>query len=217
MKWMPSLTFWLLSSLLMVAAGAGGAWWLLAHGIVHVPLHDQPMAVRLPDNLPVQVEVLQVRAADGGLSSGLPVRLNETLHLDVELDTEVPLELIVRYQGEIPVQTAVPVDTTMQTKVFGAPLELPVKGSIPLDLNLPVDLTIPIRQPVRLKFSAPITAHVDQTVNIPLSGTLDTRVRFDGTPISLHVSDSELALPLDRVWLSEGDGGWRIGPLASEP
>lgn len=202
----------LLLGLLLMAAGAGGAWWVLSNGIAHVPLHDQSMAVRLPDGLPVRVEVLQAASA-----GGMPVRLNETLKLNIELDTEVPLELTVHYQGEIPVRAEVPVDTDIQTQVFGMPMELPIQGTIPLNLNLPVDLTIPIRQPVRLQFSAPITAHVDQIVNIPLSGILDARLRFEEERlIPLRIDDSELALPLDRVWLSGRDPDWRVGPLTAD-
>lgn len=205
----------LLVMALALLSGAGGAWWVLHNGMAVVPLHDQALQAQLPADLPVSVSVLQGRGpgADDD-SRGIPVRLNETLKLNVDFDTEVPLSLTVRYQGTIPVNTMVPIDTTMDTRVLGIPMTLPINGEIPLDLDLPVDLTIPISQPVRLAFTAPITARVDQVVHIPLQAELETRIHFGDTPLPLRLQHSVLALPLDRLWLTgKAADDWRLGPL----
>lgn len=195
-----SRTSLLILLLLLSAALAIGGW--LGRASVRVPMDGQELRVRIPGTLPVQVEVLDARGLEAAVDArGIPVRLAETLKLRIDLDTEVPLALTVRYRGQIPVRAQVPVDTTMQTRVLGVPMSLPVKGTIPLDLDLPVDLAIPIEQPVRLKFSAPITARVDQTVHIPLKAELDARIRFGEDPIGLTVADSAFALPLRAIGL----------------
>ena len=190
---------------LLAAAALASAWWL-GRASIHVPLDGQQMRVRIPDTLPVRVEVLDARGLKARLDArGIPVRLNEQLNLNVKFDTDVPLKLTVRYQGQIPVQAEVPVDTTMETRLLGVSMRLPVKGRIPLDLSLPIDLTIPIEQPVRMKFSAPITAHIDQTVHIPLKAELDARIRFGEAPIALTVENSEFVLPLSAIDLNRSE------------
>lgn len=207
-------TVWLallLAVLVGIAVGiALGSAWVMERASVQVPLHGQQMQARITDTLPVHVEVLDARGMSAkGDKRGIPVRLNETLRLDVDFDTEVPLALTVRYRGQIPVQAQVPVDTVMDTRVMGIAMSLPVKGNIPLDLSIPIDLTIPIEQAVRLKFTAPITARVDQTVHIPLKAELDARIRFGDVPIALRVEDSALDLPLRNLRV--------LGLLPGEP
>ncbi len=204
-----------LVALVGATAGAAGAWWVLHNATAMVPLDGQALQARLPATLPVTVSVLDGQGLDAtGDRNGIPVRLHERLSLDVHFDTQVPLALTVRYQGTIPVNTEVPVNTTMDTRVLGVPMTLPISGRIPLDLDLPVDLEIPISQPVRLAFTAPITADVDQIIHIPLQAELDTRIHFGDTPLPLTVQDSTLALPLDRVWFrGQGQDPWQVGPL----
>ena len=204
----------LLVAVVGLSAGAAGAWWVLHNATAMVPLDGQALQAQLPADLPVRVSVLEGQGLDGHGGRGVPVRLNESLSLDVHFDTEVPLALTVRYQGTIPVNTEVPVNTTMDTRVLGVPMTLPISGRIPLNLDLPVDLEIPISQPVRLAFSAPITADVDQIIHIPLQAELDTRIHFGDTPLPLTVQQSTLALPLNQVWLrGRADDSWQLGPL----
>lgn len=206
------------------AAGAAGAYWMLARYTAHVPLRDQSLEAILPPDLPVRVEVLSAQGAAGAEGSddaqGVPVRLHETLHLNADFDAEVPLRMTVHYRGEIPVKAQVPVNTQIQTRVLGIAMTLPIQGAIPLDLKLPVDLVIPVNQAVRLKFSAPVTARVDQVVHIPLRAELDTRIRFTDATIPIRVRRAELELPLKRLSLSGpalvGGGLWTFGPLAPQ-
>lgn len=183
-------------------AGVAGGQWVLRHAVVHVPLHDQPLAVRMPADMPVTVEVLAAGAPGAANRDGVPVRLREQLQLRVDMDAEVPLALTVRYVGEIPVRAEIPVDTAIDTRVMGVNMTLPIKGTIPLDFMLPLDLTIPIEQDVRLDFSAPMSAHIDQDVTIPLRAGLDARIRFGEAPIDLMLQESELVLPLGSIGYS---------------
>jgi hypothetical protein len=200
-------------ALAATAVGAFGAWWLTSNYTARVPLRDQSLQATLPQDLPLRVEVLRA-----GGDAGVPVRLKETLRLHVDFDAQVPLQFEVRYRGEIPIKTRLPLNTEVKTRVLGIPMTLPIQGSIPLDLQLPVDLRIPIRQPVRLKFSAPLTARVDQVVHIPLRAELETRAHFTDATIPITVREAELELPLNQLSLTGpapiGSGRWTFGPLA---
>lgn len=216
---------WLiLLSLSALLAGAGMTYWLLAHYTAHLPLQNQTLNVAMPPDLPVRVDVINAGAADVATDpapseSGIPVRLNETLNLKVSFDSMVPLRMEVRYHGEIPVKTTVPLNTTVSTRVLGVPLNLPVQGEIPLELKLPVDLKIPIDQPVRLRFTAPLSAQIDQVVHIPLRARLDARIQFADPIIPITVREAELGLPLNALSLSGpplfGDAIVTLGPIAA--
>jgi hypothetical protein len=190
----------LLAVLIIATVPAAAVWWLLTHGTAHIPLHQQQLQVHMRNDIPVSVQVTHARGLDQPISTkGIPVRLNEQLKLDVDFDTEVPLALTVHYQDRIAVKAQVPIDTTVETRVWGVTLRLPIKGTIPLDLSVPIQLDIPIEQQVRLKFTAPITARIDQTVHIPLRADLDARINFGSAPLALSITDSELTLPLGDV------------------
>ncbi len=192
-RWRRVVALLVLLTVLAAAAGAIAATFVVSRFTAYVPLDDQQLKIVMPDQLPVQVELL---ADSTDAQPGVPVRLNERLKLEVAFDTMVPLKLTVNYRGAIPVRADIPINTTVRTRVLGVEMELPIEGSIPLDLSLPVDLAIPIDQSVRLKFTAPVTAQIDQLVHIPLRATLDAKVRFDDPRIPVTVEDTQLALPL---------------------
>lgn len=205
-----------------LAAGAGGAYWVLARYSVHVPLHEQALQVSMPDDLPVSVEV--VGAGDIGAAvadeRGVPVRLDEYLDVNVMVDTEVPVNTEVHYRGSLPVKARIPVDTQMKTQLMGMDVMVPVQGTIPVDLALPVDLRIPINQAVKFKFTAPVRARVNQTVYIPVRAKLAARIRFDDPSLQIMVRQAQLALPLDQIWLTGpspfGRGERALGPLSAD-
>lgn len=202
-RWRRIIAFLFLMTLFSALAGAAAAIYLIRHLTAHVPLHDQPLKIVMPDSLRVQVR-LAAGDSPEGVAPGVSVRLNEELKLEVAFDTLVPLKLNVRYRGEIPVRANIPIKTNVTTRVLGVEMTLPIEGSIPLDLSLPVDLNIPIDQQVRLKFTAPVTARIDQDLHIPLGASLDARVQFEDPRIPVMVEDSELALPLRDLRLSGG-------------
>jgi hypothetical protein len=219
-SWKGIISLLLLTAVIAAAVGALIATLVVSGFTAHVPLLDQRLNIVMPPDLPVQVEVLQAGApgAPPDASTGVPVRLNETLKLNVDFDTMVPLRMNVRYRGSIPVKTDIPINTQVRTRVLGVTMTLPIEGSIPLNLSLPVDLNIPIDQLVRLKFSAPLSGRINQIVHIPLRASLEARIRFADPLIPITVRQTELALPLRDLWLSGptplGGTPWKLGPMA---
>jgi hypothetical protein len=203
------------------AAGAAIACFVLVNYSARVPLRAQSLQAQMPTDLPVQVEVIQAGGLDGDGGEGVPVRLKETLQLQAEFDAMVPLAMNVQYRGTIPVKADVPVRTEVKTRVLGIPMTLPIEATFPLDLTLPINLEIPVKQAVRVKFSGPVSARVDQVVRIPLRAQLETRIRFTDAMIPITVRQADLEVPLSALSLSGpallGDGTWTFGPVADAP
>ncbi|HXG28235.1 MAG TPA: hypothetical protein VNJ47_05230, partial [Nevskiales bacterium] len=126
------------------AAGAGAAYWLVLRYTLHVPVPAQPLRVRLPEQLPVEVEILPQPPGEGVTLQEIPVQIDERFATRVRVDTQVPVRLAVPFRGEVPVDITLPLKTRVRTRVLGMSLELPVEGEIPLQFRLPVDVSIPI-------------------------------------------------------------------------
>lgn len=200
------------------AAGAGAAYWVMQRYALHMPLRTQTLSVRLPAELPVEVEILpqapEATADDPGQT--FPVRVNDTFSTTVRVNTRFPLKMNVPFRGEIPVDLDLPVSTTIRTRVLGVPLELPVEGEIPLHFRLPVDLVIPIDQTLPMKFDLPVSTRIDQTVNVEVRAQQHARIRLRDAPLPVTVLSGEVAVPLS--WLSlvgpdEDAVFGRLGPL----
>jgi hypothetical protein len=220
-SWRGLLLVLLFLVVLSAAAGAGAAWWVMLRFTLHLPLQPQQVEVRLPEDLPVQVEVAPQdpdSAADVPMQS-FPVRVNDTFRTVVRVDTRVPVRMRVPFRGEVPVNLDLPINTRVKTRVLGLPLEVPVEGVIPLRFSLPVDMVIPIDQVIPMKFDLPVRTHIDQTVRVQVQTRQTARIHLHDPTLAVTLQAGEIAVPLS--WLSlvgPGNGEpTRLGPLVQPP
>jgi hypothetical protein len=186
--WWAVLISVVLSTLLILGLAGFGFWYLRAHGFsVRVPLGGQRMTVVLPSRLAVQARVTSNPQAridtripvDVPLAQTLTVPLRQDLHATVHFDHDVPLHTTIDYHGSVHVHQSIPLDATVHASVLGMDLEIPVKGNIPIDTTIPVDLQVPVDQSIHLRFQAPIRAHLDEALRVPLHGTIHSDVVVD--------------------------------------
>lgn len=197
---------------LMIAAGSGafGAYWLITRYDLKIPVSNQSVMIDLPEELQVDVELMEMSTltkeelAEKDMVM-LPLRLSDSLDLEVNIDTMLPLKMTVPYKGSMPVRTMIPVDTVVRTKLLGMPLEMPVQTVVPVDTYVDVDVNIPINQQVPLKFNAPVRAHIDQLVHIPIPAKQQARIRMEKAEMPITIQDSEFVMPLSGVGLRKPD------------
>lgn len=189
------------------ALGAAATWWVLSHYSVQVPIIGQPLSISLPDELPVKVDILEPKPGEPPMQElgKLPLRLEDTLKVNIKLDTTIPLQMVVPLQTNIPIKGVVPLDTWISTRVLGIPMRLPVSGKVPLDFKLPLNLRIPIDQPVRIKFTAPIDVHVNDTIEVPMRAGQAMRIRFETDTLPITIKSGEFTVPLSDVDLTKND------------
>lgn len=224
MGWRGLLLTFALFAVISAAAGAGAAYWVMLRYTLHLPLDTQRLQVRLPEQLPVEVEILPQETPGADTESlplrEFPVRISDNFKTVVRVDTRVPVRMKVPFHGEVPVNITVPVNTRVRTRVLGISMELPIEGQIPLQFRLPVDLVIPIDQILPMKFDLPVSTRIDQTVNVRVQARQAARIRMHDPSLSVTLQGGEFAVPLS--WLSltapadNGDPS-RLGPLAQPP
>lgn len=221
---------WLLLGFVLAAGfGALAAWWILTRVDLSLPLENQPLQVIIPQDLTGKATVqgrLDLRLAET-IRTRVPVNqrvqipLKDRLDIVAIFDGEIPLRMNVRLKDEIPLSQVIDLDTTIEAFLpeLGATLKIPLRGKAPIQTVVPVDLVIPVDQRVRLTFTSPVTAFIDQRLDVPLVTVIDAdvpidtdlavpvlndleaRVRLPVTPSRAVITEGELTLPLRTLRL----------------
>ncbi|MDX1498000.1 MAG: hypothetical protein R3352_10620, partial [Salinisphaeraceae bacterium] len=148
---------------------------LLPRYSLKLDLAEQDLDISLPERLPMSVtldEPISTRI-DGSIKAHVPInqalqmRIDDRLHLVVEMDAEVPMNF------DVVINDMVQVDSLIQTTVLGIPMTLPIKG------RLPLNMVVPINQDVPIKFQAPLSAHIKEAFEIHLDTELTADVQVD--------------------------------------
>lgn len=225
------VSLWLVLLVLVVAAlgGAAIAAFIITRVDLSVLLTNQPLMVVIPQDLTGKATVkgrLDLRLQET-IRTRVPVNqrvsipLKDTLDIVAIFDGEIPLKMNVRLKDNIPLRQVVDLDTTIEAFLpeLGTTLKIPLRGKAPIETMVPVDLIIPVDQIVRLQFTSPVTARIDQSLNVPLVTVIDAdvpistnlavpvlndleaRVRLPTTPSRAVIVDGKLTLPLRTLQL----------------
>lgn len=223
--WRGLLFALLLFALLSAAAGAGMAYWVVTRYTLHLPLQTQALKVRLPTQLPVQVELLPPNSDDEAVPAvaemrEFPIYIDDNFRTVVRVDTRVPIRMDVPFKTEVPVAITLPLNTRVRTRVLGISMELPIEGEVPLQFSLPVDLLIPINQSVRMKFDLPVNTRINQQVNVKIPVQQAARIRMHDPSLNISLESSQITVPLSWLSLVENSNreeGLQLGPLVMPP
>lgn len=221
---------WVLPVLLL-AALAGGlvTAWVLSRVDLSLLLANQRLSVIIPQDLtgkasvkgPLDLRLTETIRTQVPVNQRVEIPLKDELNLVVNFDGEIPLRMQVRLKDRIPLQQVIDLDTTIEAYLpeLGATLKIPLRGKAAIDTVVPVDLVIPVDQRIRLQFSSPVTARIDQRLSVPLVTVIDAevpidadfavpvlndleaRVRMPSTPSRAVIVEGALSLPLRSLQL----------------
>ena len=160
------------------------AMWVFKHFNIYIPLKNQDVAIDLQEPLQVRVKVKDALNVDvnGRVDAKIPINeqlnvpLTQTLTPRVYFDSQVPISTTIPVKETIKVNQSLPIDTKVQVKILGKDVTLPLKGSIPLQLDVPIDIQVPLQQKVHLKFDAPVRTVLKENLNIPLKAQLNANI-----------------------------------------
>lgn len=203
------------------------AMWVFKHFNIYIPLKNQDVAIDLQEPLQVRVKVKDALNVDvnGRVNAKIPINeqlsvpLTQTLTPHVYFDNLVPISTTIPVKETIKVNQNLPIDTKVQVKILGKDVTLPLKGSIPLQLDVPIDIQVPLQQKVHLKFDAPVKTVLKENLNIPLKAELDANIPIQGklnVPITselnasvdvkntlpVKIAQGELKIPLSTMYLN---------------
>ncbi|WP_297798336.1 hypothetical protein [uncultured Marinobacter sp.] len=231
---MSALGRWILYGwlfLLVLALGLVVGFLLYTRVIIGVSLTDQFALLRLPAELRVDAhteenaELTLLGRVDVSVPfrhEALPLPLKGQYRTNLDLDTQIPLRMEIRYRDTLTVETDLDVsaDTGM---IYSWLPELPVRGVLPVRFDLPVDIVVPVDTMVRLQYNGEVLAAIDQVVrpsvdtelatslNLDLDIESPVKNRFSATVIPdkrsvpIILDDSVLELPLQDL------GFFRVG------
>ncbi len=158
---------------------------------------DIPINTEVSENIKVQLdETFQINFP---FNQDLKVPINETFYVPVEIETQMPINLTVNFDANIPIKTIIKIDSVFSIKLFGLNLSVPVKGTVPLSMNVPVKKTIPINEIINIKFKSPTKVHVNSMFNIPIRTNISADI-----PIK-HMLHIPIEFDLDTKATLKGD------------
>lgn len=197
--------------------------WASENWKITLPIENAPFSIQLPKYMPVKSSVNnQLNALmNHTLDVTVPVdqwidsKLPDIIHLDIQLNTEIRLKTIIRYQDSVEVsadfELMVPITDAFITVYL--PVKLPMKFKVPVDLSIPIDTMIPVA------LSTPVTGTVPEPVPVKLSALLHSQVPihaelntkvltmaeaqliFPTHPIDLQIARAALALSVGDISL----------------
>lgn len=181
----------------------------------HLSLEPQIVKVRLPEGAPVQVAITEPIETElktdlevaFPIDETLPLHFAAPLTMNIEIDTVVPMQTVVRYEDVLPLNAEV------TARILGIPFKIPVSGQIPIKLFVPIDQDIPVRfsAPVKVSMDQPLevpvkldfrtTIPLDQAMSIPVTRPLETNILMSDRPVAVEMTGSDLVMPLDSIRL----------------
>ena len=193
----------------MAALAAAVAWWSWQNLAARVVLKEQQATVRLPASLDVEatlerqvrVQVDQVLPVRVPIQQDLSIPLAEPLPVQVSIDTVVPVNLSVPIRHVFKLDQVIDVDSTVQTRVLGIPLSLPVRGRVPVRADVPIDIVVPFKQDLPVALTTQARVRITEPLRTRIDTVIETRVPIRES-LSLPIRDpvkAHLTFPRQRV------------------
>jgi hypothetical protein len=239
---LPRLVLFAVSAAAVVVVGGVLGYWLLINLTLGIALKHQPGAVTLPPEFDATARVTNVLdiVMKGTIEARVPFKQTLELPLqgryntEVEIDTVVPVQFTVTYDGTIPVNTMADITARanfnfQDVKGFR---QLDVKAKLPMKFNLPVRLTAPVNTGLRFAYRGPMVMGLDQMlrtdvdtmidtrlavnqkVTAPVTAEIPLRVRAPKEPLKAVITEADLAVRLDTLRLEKAQNA--DGPLRAE-
>ena len=108
------------------------------------------------------------------LHKSLDVPVKGRFHIPLTEPVKCRLDKPVRIREKIPFRGTLPVDTRVQTRILGIPIEIPVKGNVPVDMAFPIDQEVHLNDAVMVRVPDPVDVNVNQNITLPVDLTVNT-------------------------------------------
>jgi len=155
-----------------------------------------PVVIDLDERIPVRLD--EKLTLEVPINQEVQVRVREKVRVPVDVTAHVPIDEEVDVEAMVPIKTTIDVDTKIQTTIMGAPVKIPIKVQLPLDVEVPIsckarikmdDFQVHVKETFELGLDEPISVHMDtilkteislaNEIEVPLKLNLKTLVRLD--------------------------------------
>lgn len=198
--------------------------------LAHLTLENQDMKVMLPERLQVTADVSNIASIglDGYINTTVPFSEDVVVpfvgeyDVDIEIDTQIPVNFEVIYEGVIPVDTmaAIMAKTEIDFGNVKKLRNLEIQTEIPMQFDLPVSLRVPVNQSIRFYYKGPIVVYADEELNVHIETEFPVSLLVQqtiNTPIrSAIILDAEVPRELVNVTITEAELDLRVSTLRLE-
>lgn len=211
------------TALLWLALVVAGFFYVRREWVAVLEMRDQPAQLRLPVGLVAQAEVAvpvhtrldSVQRLKLPLDQVVRVQVQNNLKAHAVVNTVVPVNTVVNFEGDIPVDATVVSEVPVVSWWPSFPVTIPVKVVVPVKVSVPVSVQIP------LALAIDVAGELSGPLRVPVKTVLDTQVALRAN-VRAHVSsrtDFSLLAPVDpfavdvqhaRLLLPMMDFGWRL-------
>jgi len=148
---------------------------------------DHRFDFRLRKDIPVEIPIQAL----------LQVPLDETLLVPVTDSFVVEMNGPLFIDEQIRVRSEVPLDMSVQTRIMGMDLSLPIRGTVPIDITFPLKQEVGVRRAFSLRIADPLPVRVRQVMQVPVSFVLRAVLPVDEEiTVPLHtVMEGRIAIP----------------------
>jgi hypothetical protein len=102
------------------------------------------------------------------IQTTLQVPVDETFLVPIQDSFSVEMDSPLFIDEQIHVHSEMPLDITVQTRILGMDLSVPIQGSVPIDITFPLQQQIGVRGALSLRVTEPLRVPIRQTLEVPV-------------------------------------------------
>lgn len=176
----------MLLAAVLVMLGSMLGFWLYGQFALKLNLVDQKGWMQLPEHIDANVAATNTFAIkmDGDVSFQAPIKQDMNIVLqgnypaNIKLDTNIPIQFDLNYQGMVEIDSYTDVETTTAIVAPYLP-KLPLTIRIPLKFNVPLNLNLPVKTNLRFVYDGPVRIGLNQNLNLPIDMIIDSKIPID--------------------------------------
>lgn len=185
--------FFVFAPVVFVIFLAFSTYFLVKYGPFMLSLYEQKyifkriVTASADSNIPVSASIDQVLSVpvkkdihfSYPLKTAINVPVNHTFYVPFDKPINIPIDHVFRVDENIRFKSEVPFETTVNIKIFGMNKEVPVKGTIPLDMVIPIKHDFHIQDTIAVKSKNPIPFPMKYTFDVPVDIMLKGDIPID--------------------------------------
>ena len=143
--------------------------------------------------------------ADYDIPLSLPLKTVVSIPIDqtliMELDEVVPVSVFHKFNIDknFQLQATLPIDTVIETEIFGLNTDLPIDVDIPVDVNVPVKEDLVLDEVLPLHLIKPVPVRVKQNVEIPIDHVFEAVFPVKGNILLPLKADMTTEIKVDKT------------------
>ncbi|MBI5843611.1 MAG: hypothetical protein HZB23_02950 [Deltaproteobacteria bacterium] len=130
---------------------------------------ENDFAIGLKTEIPLRVPI----------STVLKVPIDETFSVPFKDSFTVTLDKPLAIKGNVRVKTNIPLDTKIEVMIAGVKHRLPIKASIPIDMEFPLRESFEVESDLSLRMKEPMPVHIKQTLEAPVNFVVEGVMPLD--------------------------------------